>query len=58
MKKETARNARVNKDLDGLLVDINALGEIKTNIDFDKINAFLNKHVEDKKLKHLNTIEA
>ena len=42
---------RVNPELEGLSIHINSLGEINSNVDIDKINDFLNKHVDDKKLK-------
>ena len=42
---------RVNPELEGLDIQINSLGEINSNVDIDKINEFLNKHLEDKKLK-------
>jgi hypothetical protein len=41
---------RVHKELDGLEVSINQFGELKSNMNIDKINEFLNKNVEDKKL--------
>ncbi|GAB1444615.1 MAG: hypothetical protein KF860_02325 [Cyclobacteriaceae bacterium] len=41
---------RVHKDLSGLEISINQFGEIKSNMDIEKVNAFLNKNVEDKKL--------
>lgn len=47
-KKEV--KPRVNPKLEGFEVKINAFGEIKSNLDIDNINAFLNKEVEDKKL--------
>ena len=60
-KKAALPNAtekpRVHKDLvnengsnetDG---KINSFGEINSTIDIDKINLFLNKHVDDKKLR-------
>lgn len=40
----------VSKELDGLNITINALGEIQSTFDIDKINDFLDTHVEDKKL--------
>ena len=40
------------KDLDGFDIRINSFGEITSTIDIDKINQFLNKHVDDKKLRH------
>ncbi len=41
---------RVHKDLDGLEVSIDTFGEIKSNMNIEKINEFLNKNVDDKKL--------
>ncbi len=49
--KENQDDANVHKDLEGLEININPFGEIETNYDIKKINEFLNKHVEDKKLK-------
>ena len=42
---------RVHKDLAGFDIKINSFGEINSSIDIDKINQFLNKHVDDKKLR-------
>ncbi len=47
-KKE---KARVHKDLDGLELNVDSFGEISSNMPIDKLNKFLNKNVEDKKLK-------
>ena len=44
----------VNKELEGLKVEINSLGEINANFDIDIINSFLDKHVPDKKLVSRN----
>lgn len=41
---------KVNPDLEGFNIEIDSFGEIKTNFNIDKINEFLNKNVEDKKL--------
>ncbi|HCM77758.1 MAG TPA: hypothetical protein DIS90_15350, partial [Cytophagales bacterium] len=41
---------RVHKDLSGLEISINQFGEIKSNMDIEKLNEFLDKNVEDKKL--------
>ena len=41
---------RVHKELDGLEVSINQFGELKSNMNIEDINEFLNKNVEDKKL--------
>jgi hypothetical protein len=44
------KKPKVHKELDGLEVSINQFGELKSNMNIDKINEFLNKNVEDKKL--------
>ena len=41
---------KVNKELEGLDITINEFGQIVTSYDIDKINKFLNREVEDKKL--------
>jgi len=53
MSKKPAKvkpKARVHKDLDGLDVSIDSFGEIRSNTNIEKINEFLNKNVDDKKL--------
>ncbi len=49
-KRKNNKEAKVHEELAGLDLRINEFGEIQTNIDIDKINAFLNKGVPDKKL--------
>lgn len=49
-KKSLEGNPEVHKDLEGLNVTVNQFGEIKTTLDYDKINSFLNDNVDDKKL--------
>jgi Rps23 Pro-64 3,4-dihydroxylase Tpa1-like proline 4-hydroxylase len=49
-EKEKKSKPRVHKDLQGLEISVNQFGEIKSNMDIEKINAFLNKNVDDKKL--------
>ena len=53
-KKE---KARVHKELDGLELNIDSFGEISSNMPIDKLNKFLNKNVEDKKLKDREDID-
>lgn len=48
---EDKKSPKVHKDLEGLEIKVNALGEVVTNYDIDKINEFLNKNVDDKKFK-------
>lgn len=44
-------NPKVHPELDGLNIEVDSFGKIKTNYDIDKINKFLNKHTDDKKLR-------
>ena len=53
-KRETPK---VNPELDGFDIKIDTFGEIKTNYDIDKINKFLNRHVDDKKLRDRDDID-
>ena len=46
---------RVHKDLDGFEVSIGQFGELKSNMDIEKINEFLNKNVDDKKFLERDT---
>ena len=48
---------RVHKDLEGLEVSINQFGELKPNMDIEKINEFLDKNVDDKKLEEREDYE-
>lgn len=48
-KKPMKGKPEVHKDLDGLDFKINTFGEIKSTMDLDKLNKFLDKNVEDKK---------
>ncbi len=51
-KKEVPKKKmpRVHKDLQGFEVSINQFGELNSNMNIEKINEFLNKNVDDKKL--------
>jgi len=50
-KKEQPGKAKVAPELDGLEVNIDSFGEIQNSLSIDKINEFLNKNVDDKKLR-------
>ncbi len=50
--KKEEENPHVHKDLKGLNMTINEFGEIVSNISIDKLNAFLDREVPDKKLPH------
>lgn len=53
-KMKQTGDPEVHEDLKGFDIKINKLGEIKGNFDIDKLNSFLNKNLEDKKLQHLD----
>ncbi len=61
-KKETDKNKKeekkpkVNKELNGFDITVNSFGEINSTFDLDKLNEFLDKNVEDKKLKNRNDL--
>jgi DNA replication protein DnaD len=48
-KKEEKQ--KIHQDLEGFDIKINELGEIVSSFEIEKINKFLDKNVEDKKLK-------
>ena len=52
--KQKRESPKVNPDLEGFDIKINTFGEIKSNYNIDKINRFLDKNVEDKKLVNRN----
>ncbi|WP_194976933.1 hypothetical protein [Aquiflexum lacus] len=56
-KSKKEQNPKVHKDLEGFKMNINSFGEISSSFPIDKINEFLNKNVEDKKLKDREDIE-
>lgn len=47
----------MHDELDGFDVTIDSFGEIKSTVDIDKINQFLNKNVDDKKLRDREDLE-
>ena len=56
-KRKKNKQPKVNEELSGFNIGINEFGEIKTNLNIDKLNAFLNKNVDDKKLRGLEDNE-
>jgi hypothetical protein len=48
--KKNKPKPRVHKELQGFDISIDSFGEIKSNMNIEKINAFLNENVDDKKL--------
>lgn len=51
MGRVKKKEPKVHHELSGFTVEIDKFGEITGNFDIDKINEFLNRNVEDKKLK-------
>ncbi len=49
-KNKKDKKLTVNPELEGLDVEIDELGQIKSTLDIDKINHFLDRSVDDKKL--------
>lgn len=56
-KKSEEEKPKVNPELSGFDIKIDRFGEIKTNFDIDKINQFLNRNVDDKKLRDRDDID-
>jgi hypothetical protein len=50
-KDQIKKRVRVHEELFGFDIKINAFGELSSNVSIDKLNLFLNKNLEDKKLK-------
>ena len=48
--KSSKKKSKVHKDLEGFEIKVNEHGEIISNYSIDRINEFLNRNVEDKKL--------
>jgi len=57
MAKKKKEDPQLHKDLKGFRIDINEFGEIMTTYDISKINDFLNKNVDDKKLREREDTE-
>jgi len=56
-KPKKEENPKVHKDLEGFKMSINSFGEISSSFSIEKLNEFLNKNVEDKKLKDREDID-
>lgn len=49
-KEDKKPKPKVHKELNGFDVTIDQFGEIRANMNIEKINEFLDKNVDDKKL--------
>jgi hypothetical protein len=56
-KKAKSGKPQVHEDLEGFEMNINEFGEIKSNVDIERLNLFLNKNVKDKKLKDRDDLD-
>lgn len=56
-KKSKKEKPQVHPELKGFEITINEFGQISSNYDLNKVYEFLNKNVEDKKLKDINEQE-
>lgn len=50
-EEKEGQKPSVHEELEGFSVEINEFGEITSSFEIDKLNEFLNRKVEDKKLK-------
>jgi len=50
-RKRNIKRPLTHEDLKGFDIKINEFGQIVTTFEVDKVNKFLNEHVEDKKIK-------
>jgi len=48
---------KVNEELEGFDIKIDSFGEIRSTLDIDNINKFLNRHVDDKKLRDRDDLD-
>ncbi|MGB3464789.1 MAG: hypothetical protein WBA74_05955 [Cyclobacteriaceae bacterium] len=50
-KKKAEKKLKVNPELEEFDIKVDSFGELKTTYNIDDINKFLNKNVDDKKLR-------
>lgn len=55
--KKGKKKPKVHEELEGFDIRINEFGELESKMGIDKLNKFLNKKVEDKKLKDRDSEE-
>ncbi|MDA7502006.1 hypothetical protein N8482_01905 [Chitinophagales bacterium] len=56
-KKSKEGKPIVHKDLEGFDIWVTKFGEVKTSMGMDQLNEFLNKEVDDKKLRDRDDLE-
>jgi len=55
-KSKKDAKPKVHSALEGFDITIDKFGQIKSNLPIEKINEFLNKNVDDKKLRNQSTM--
>ena len=56
-KKKDNQKPKVHPDLQGFDIKIDDFGQMHTSLPIEKLNEFLNKNVDDKKLKNRNDLK-
>ena len=56
-EQKDEEKARVHDELDGFDISINTFGEIRSSLNIDEINKFLNREVDDKKLRDRDDLD-
>lgn len=55
--KSKKKQPKVNSELEGFNIKVDTFGEISSTMSIDKINEFLNKNVDDKKLRDRDDLD-
>ena len=56
-KSKKEKQPKVSDELKGFDIRINSFGEIESSIEIDEINKFLNRKVDDKKLRGRDDVD-
>lgn len=56
-QEKISEKPKVHQDLDGFEISIDAFGKLSSNLEVDELNKFLNKNVDDKKLRDRDDLE-
>jgi len=56
-KEDKDQKPKVAEELEGLELKVDSFGEIHNSLSIDKINDFLNKNVDDKKLRDRDDLD-
>ncbi len=56
MANKKEKQTRIHNELKGFDIYIDEFGQIQSNLPIDKVNSFLNRNVDDKKLRDRDDI--